>query len=55
MHNEAEPIGIRRYVAPGVYFGGDGILTADSLDSAILYLRDLAGPNVEESLPGGAC
>jgi hypothetical protein len=35
-----------RYVAPGVYFGPDGILTADSLDSAIAYLQELADPAI---------
>jgi hypothetical protein len=33
-----------RPVAPGVYFASDGILTADSLESAIAYLRGLAEP-----------
>jgi hypothetical protein len=35
-----EPL-VRR-IAPGVYFAPDGMLTADSLDSAIAYLRGLA-------------
>jgi len=36
-----------RRVAPGVYFASDGMLTADSLDSAITYLRELAEPAAE--------
>lgn len=33
---------LTRRVAPGVYFASDGMLTADSLDSAIAYLSELA-------------
>ncbi|HBZ70221.1 MAG TPA: hypothetical protein DEP35_10990 [Deltaproteobacteria bacterium] len=40
-----EPL-VRR-VAPGVYFAPDGFLTADSLDSAIAYLRQLAERSAE--------
>jgi len=42
-----EPL-VRR-VAPGVYFAPDGMLTADSLDSAIAYLRRLADVGAEGS------
>ncbi|HKE11483.1 MAG TPA: hypothetical protein VKE73_07925 [Myxococcota bacterium] len=44
-----EPL-VRR-VAPGVYFAPDGMLTADSLDSAIAYLRRLADAGAEASAP----
>ena len=38
-----------RRIAPGVYFASDGMLTADSLDSAIVYLRKLVEPGAEGS------
>jgi len=37
-----EPVPIPRYVAPSVYYGTDSMITAESLDSAILFLRELA-------------
>jgi len=37
-----------RCVAPGVYFAPDGVLTADSLNNAITYLRGLE----ESGAPG---
>jgi len=43
--NIMEPL--PRHVAPGVYFAPDGMLTADSLESAIAYLRELAEPSAE--------
>ena len=36
-----------RGIAPGVYFASDGVLTADSLESAIAYLGKLVEPSVE--------
>ena len=45
-HKEADPI--RRYVAPGVYYGTDGMITAESLDNAILFLRELAERRTEQ-------
>jgi len=38
---------LKRDVAPGVYIASDGILTADCLDSAIAYLRELGAPGPE--------
>jgi hypothetical protein len=40
---------IIHYVAPGVYFSPDGILTADCLDSALAYLRKMAEPGTQGS------
>ena len=45
-HKEADPI--RRYIAPGVYCGTDGMITAESLDNAILFLRELAEWRAEQ-------
>lgn len=39
---------LRCNVARGVYIASDGILTADCLDSAIAYLRELEEPGLED-------
>ena len=36
-----------RQVAPGVHFASDGMLTADSLDTAIAYLRGMVEPSTD--------
>ena len=46
---ETDPI--LRYVAPGVYYGTDGMITAESLDNAILFLRELAEQRAEQLPP----
>ena len=51
-HKEAHPI--LRYVAPGVHYGTDGMITAESLDSAILFLRELAEVRAEQLPPRGS-
>jgi|GEM_PF-4795998 len=51
-HREVDPI--PRYVAPGVYYGSDGMITAESLDSAILFLRELAEVRAEQLPPHGS-
>jgi hypothetical protein len=51
-HKEVGPI--RRYVAPGVYYGADGMFTAESLDNAILFLRELAEWRAEQLPPRGS-
>lgn len=38
---------LKRDVAPGVYIASDGMLTADCLDSAIAYLRELGELGLE--------
>ena len=43
---EARELFTRR-VAPGVYISPDGILTVESLDSALAYLRRLAEQTAE--------